>query len=143
MTRAAAPNALYELRNPTTISAQIEALKQLKYEIVGHNQRKELIIQHGVVAPLTRILEGSSRKDGKRKSDLNGNSRGRGAPGRKIDKWTEDDELRLQAILVVGSLACGMVHVHHDGNILNTKTFLKQVQLLLHHCSLVVSYNLS
>lgn len=109
MTRASAPNALYELRNPSSAEAQVEALRQLKNEIVGHDQRKELIVRHGVVRPLARILDGGRRKSAKRRrTETNGHTT-TASSSRRDETWTIEDEVRLQAVMVVGSLALGIV----------------------------------
>jgi len=106
MGRSSIPPALIELSNPTSPEAQVNALRDLKNEIVGHDQRKELAVRHGIVKPLVEILKAEARKGGKRrKGALNGNA------GR-IDEvygseWTVEDEMRYQATLVVGSLALG------------------------------------
>lgn len=120
MGRSSIPPALVELRNPTSPEAQVQALRDLKNEIVGHDQRKELAVTHGVVAPLVRILRTEARKGGKRRSRvLNGNAGGSGTSARagirdderrtapEEQEWSTEDEMRLQATLVVGSLALG------------------------------------
>ncbi|TKA51335.1 hypothetical protein B0A49_12942, partial [Cryomyces minteri] len=102
MARPSALQAMSELRNPTSSSAQITALKQLKNDIVGHDQRKEQAIKNGIVPLLVRILSSSAKANGKRRSgELNGNA---GEASRR-QSWTTDDELRLQATFIVGSLA--------------------------------------
>ncbi|KAJ9665368.1 hypothetical protein H2201_004445 [Coniosporium apollinis] len=104
MARAPTPPALAELREPTSIESQTTALKQLKNEIVGHDQRKELAIRRGVVGSLVRILTATTKASGKRRSrELNGNA----AASRGETAWTGEDEVRLQATLVAGSLAFG------------------------------------
>jgi hypothetical protein len=113
MGRSLIPSALVELSNPTTPEAQVSALRNLKNEIVGHDQRKELAIKHGVVKPLVGILRAEARKGGKRRRGVangggseNGNS---SAPreSERATEWNTEDELRFQATLVVGSLANG------------------------------------
>lgn len=109
MTRGSASDALFELRSPSSVQAQLEALKQLKNEIVGHDQRKELIIRNGVVLPLVRILDGGRRKGPKRRrTETNGHKPVTDSgPGEEI--WTLQDEVRLEAIMVAGSLSFGTV----------------------------------
>ncbi|KAF2261643.1 ARM repeat-containing protein [Lojkania enalia] len=107
MGRSFIPPALIELSNPSTPEAQVNALRNLKNEIVGHDQRKELAVRHGVVKPLAGILRTEARKDGKRRRGaMNGNS-GAGRDGDKEIEWNTEDELRFQATLVVGSLVNG------------------------------------
>lgn len=99
MGRSIVPPALAELANPSTPAAQVDALRSLKNEIVGHEQRKEVAITHGIVRPLARLLRGDSRRGGKRRRS----GEGSGYNG----EWTTEDELRFQGMLVVGSLANG------------------------------------
>ena len=117
MARSTIPPALLELRSPTSPSAQVEALRDLKNEIVGHDQRKELAVRHGVVAPLARILRAEARRGGKRRARggvANGSAvaaaaagSSAGGPEKREREWGCEEEMRLQATLVVGSLALG------------------------------------
>ncbi|ORY18006.1 armadillo-type protein [Clohesyomyces aquaticus] len=112
---SAIPPALLELSNPTTPEAQVKALRDLKNEIVGHDQRKEVAVKHGVVRPLATILKAEGRRGAKRRSNgaINGGGAsvgrdggmGLGAAGQW--EWTSEDEMRFQATLVLGSLANG------------------------------------
>lgn len=113
MGRSTIPSALAELSNPTCAEAQVVALRNLKNEIVGHEQRKELAITHGVVRPLVELLKEGARRGGKRRHS-NGTTQ-EGSNGSVLssrlrqehDEWAREDELRFQATLVVGSLANG------------------------------------
>jgi hypothetical protein len=109
MGRSTIPPALNELANPSTPEAQLTALQNLKNEIVGHEQRKELAVTHGVVKPLAGLLRAEARKGGKRRRNVtNGHSSGLFSDSRKgVEEWSTEDELRFQATLVVGSLANG------------------------------------
>jgi hypothetical protein len=112
MGRSTIPPALSELSHPTSIDAQLEALQNLKNEIVGHEQRKELAVTHGVVKPLARLLRAEARRGGKRRrGQANGHGSGLFDETRRshegLTDWTNEDELRFQATLVVGSLANG------------------------------------
>jgi armadillo repeat-containing protein 8 len=78
-------------------ATQVTALKQLKNDIVGHELRKELIVKNGILEPLVRIIENGS--SGKRRR------RDGGAPLLAIP--TDEDEARLQATLILGSIADG------------------------------------
>lgn len=113
MGRSTIPSALTELSNPTTREAQVVALRNLKNEIVGHEQRKELAVTHGVIRPLADLLREGVRRGGKRRHS-NGTSQeahNGSAPSSRLrqgqEDWTREDELRFQATLVVGSLANG------------------------------------
>jgi hypothetical protein len=112
MGRSIIPSALAELSNPTTPEAQ--ALRNLKNEIVGHEQRKELAVTHGVIRPLAGLLKEGVRRGGKRRHSngltqqaSNGSVPSSGHLSSSQEVWTREDELRFQATLVVGSLANG------------------------------------
>ncbi|KAK4550858.1 hypothetical protein LTR36_000438 [Oleoguttula mirabilis] len=85
--------SLQVLQGPASAAEQLSALKEVKNDIVGHDQRKEVLVKRGLVDTLVAIL--SSRTAGKRRS------------GSSAAPQTQDDELRLQATLVLGSLANG------------------------------------
>jgi hypothetical protein len=61
----------------------LAALKRLKHELIGHDQKKELFVRLGIVAPLVKILEASGNRD---------------------EIWSC---ARLEAGIAVGSLAYG------------------------------------
>ncbi|PUU84005.1 armadillo-type protein [Tuber borchii] len=61
----------------------LSALKRLKHELIGHEQKKELFVRLGIVPPLVRILEGTGSAD---------------------EVWSN---ARLEAGIAVGSLAYG------------------------------------
>jgi hypothetical protein len=104
MGRPEVPASLIEIKNPTSIQEQIAALKQLKNEIIGHPLIKELVVNNGIAAPLARNLQTSLKASGKRRSrEVNGN----GVPLDKDYSWTHEDELRLQTITIITSLAHG------------------------------------
>ena len=119
MGRSIIPSALAELSNPTTPEAQVDALRNLKNEIVGHEQRKELAVTHGVIRPLAGLLKEGVRRGGKRRHSngltqqaSNGSATSSGHASssqvrQEQEGWTREDELRFQATLVVGSLANG------------------------------------
>ncbi|KAF1926572.1 armadillo repeat domain-containing protein [Didymella exigua CBS 183.55] len=121
MGRSTIPSALAELSNPTSSEAQVIALRNLKNEIVGHEQRKELAVTYGVVRPLAGLLREGVRRGGKRRHS-NGTTQeahngadtsSRPAAASRIrsaqaqEEWRKEDDLRFQATLVVGSLANG------------------------------------
>ncbi len=102
------PPILSELRSSTSSINQVAALRALKNEIIGHEQKKRDWVGLGVLAPLARILN-TPRANGKRRESNGNRSAHHGKPafGR-----TDEEEARLQAIIVVGSLASGMLHPH-------------------------------
>ncbi|KAF2767485.1 ARM repeat-containing protein [Teratosphaeria nubilosa] len=91
----AAPN-LEPLRSGN-VTEQVAALKQLKNDIVGHELRKETVVKQGLLEVLADVVRASSNGTGKRRRD--------GAP--LLAVWTDEEEARLQAILVLASLANG------------------------------------
>ena len=81
----------------SSVEEQVAALKEVKNDIVGHDQRKELVVQQGIVGVLVRIL-GSYRR-AEHNTD--------GVPLQASGVWTPEDDARLQATLILGSLSNG------------------------------------
>ena len=103
MTRPSTPPILAELRSSSSPAGQVAALRALKNEIIGHEQKKEMWIGLGVLAPIKRMLN-SHKGSGKRKyCDGNGDLKQIKRRGNR----TDEEEARLQAIIIVGSLAHG------------------------------------
>ncbi|KAI9716527.1 MAG: hypothetical protein M1812_005258 [Candelaria pacifica] len=100
MTRPATPPILTELRNPSSSSSQVEALKALKHEIIGHEQKKEMWISLGAVTPIVRILA-TPRSHGKRPIRLSSSL------SNQSNSLTPEDQVRLHATIIVGSIAQG------------------------------------
>ncbi len=67
MIRPSTPPILSELQEASSAASQVKALKELKNELIGHEHKKELWIQLGVLTVLARILNSSS-KGGKLKT---------------------------------------------------------------------------
>lgn len=84
----------------TTTEQKLVALKHLKSLIVGQDQRKELSVKNGIVQPLANLLS-TPKATGKRRAES------QGVPLSQTQEWTQEDELRLQATLIIGSLAAG------------------------------------
>ncbi|KAI9807520.1 MAG: hypothetical protein M1825_005460 [Sarcosagium campestre] len=101
MSRPETPPLLAELQEPSSPEAQLAALKALKNELIGHEQRKEMWLGYGVSTPIVRILA-SSRSEGKRRSTDS-------HPHHAADSraLTVEAEARLQATIIIGSLARG------------------------------------
>lgn len=78
------------------------ALKTLKNDIVGHQQKKEMWVGLGVVEPIVRIMV-LNKSQGKQ------NSRERYDGRSTNDSYalSEKEMVRLQALCVIGSLAKG------------------------------------
>lgn len=103
MTRAAAPPTLVELQNPESLGAQTAALRRLKNELIGHDQRKEAWIGWGIIPVLSRVL---SIKRGSGKRATAGELNGAGEHSDKAGR-TEEEEACIQAVIILGSLAQG------------------------------------
>ena len=103
MTRPTLPSILSELRNASSPASQVVALQALKHDIIGHEQKKKLWINHGVLAPIARILS-THKANGKRKHRDTHNSR---AQSKQRGARSDEEEARLQAIIIVGTLAHG------------------------------------
>lgn len=103
MTRPSTPPILSELRSSSSPAGQVAALRALKNDIIGHEQKKEMWIGLGVLAPIARILNSHH---------LSGKRRNRELPGgifqsKRNGSRTDEEEALLQAIIIVGSLAHG------------------------------------
>jgi hypothetical protein len=111
MARAELPPSLLEIRNPTNIARHIAALKELKHEIIGHEQRKELVVHHGVLGVLVRNLqedEFGSQAWNEPSLQARRNDETEGGKRRSDEReWTELDEVRVQSIQIIGCLAHG------------------------------------
>lgn len=103
MTRPSTPPILSELRSPSSPASQVAALRALKNEIIGHEQKKEMWIGLGVVAPIARVLNTHKGSGKRRHREVPAGPR---YPDRRAGR-TDEEEARLQAIIIVGSLAYG------------------------------------
>ncbi|OGE51459.1 hypothetical protein PENARI_c013G05643 [Penicillium arizonense] len=99
MTRAAAPPILEQLQSAESVSAQITALRALKNELIGHDQRKEALVAEGIIPALSQVLTSRWPATNQNETAL--------PQDRSTQKSPEDCEACLQATLVVGSLAQG------------------------------------
>lgn len=98
--------ALQELKTLPGPERQIQCLRRIKNDIVGHTQRKELVVKAGLLEPLQHILASTAKASGKRiSSHVNGS---RHTSPTLVSSSTLEDEARLQAILIVGILANGV-----------------------------------
>lgn len=78
---------LGELRQPTSLERQINALKLLKHDIIGNQPRKEAWKSSGVLGLLANILV---------------------SPAVRETTWRGDEgKVILHAVTIVGSLAYG------------------------------------
>nr|POE93051.1 uncharacterized protein c26h5.04 [Quercus suber] len=90
--------AIQVLRDAAASSAdRISALKQIKNDITGHQQRKEANVRHGLIEPLVAILTAAAHINGKRVQPRQTHAQ----------SWAHDDEATLHVVLVLGTLASG------------------------------------
>ena len=92
---------LAELCSPISSGNQVEALRALKNDIVGHEQRKETWVELGVIRHLGAILHACDAAP--HRVDRGG----RIADSKSASHASLSDETCLQAIITVGSLAYG------------------------------------
>lgn len=90
------------IRRPASSAAQVAALRQIKNEIVGHEQRKEIAVKQGVVEPLLSILAN-------RYESNDGKYTGNTDEARDAAHCKQVEDAVLQALLILGSLASGGV----------------------------------
>ena len=103
MTRPSTPPILSELQSTSSPASQVAALRALKHEVIGHEQKKEMWIALGVLAPIARILNTHKGNGKRRHRDAQGN---RWHSKHRADR-SDEEEARLQAVIIVGSLAHG------------------------------------
>ena len=103
MIRSSTPPILSDLQSASTPAGQIKALKGLKNDLIGHDQKKQLWIELGVLVPLAGILSSYKINGKKKHRDVNGS----GGPWTAQRIHTDEEEARLQAVIAVGSLAYG------------------------------------
>jgi hypothetical protein len=99
------PASLQVLRSATTPQKQLDALKQLKNDIIGHEKRKQLIIAHGVAELLSRCLGVKAHRSHRsRRSHDQASPLASPVSSQDLDL---EDQVRLQALFIVTSLAHG------------------------------------
>jgi hypothetical protein len=91
-----------QIRNARNNAEQIDVLRALKNEIVGHPPQKELVVTLGVLEPIIRLTfnKNGTRQDGK-SHDYSFSSR----------PLSEEEMVRLQCLQVIASIALGE-HFH-------------------------------
>lgn len=97
-------DAIAQLQSPASLDSQLAALQHLKNEAIGHGEKKRDLVRHGVVDVLATVLAISPKARGKRRFSETQGSR---TTVEKAGPMTDEDEVRLQAILLVNSLANG------------------------------------
>ena len=86
-------NFLLPLPNFSSPDTRVAALRALKNELIGHDEKKELWVKSGVLKTLSITLD--SGKSPTLHSE------------KRSEPRSEQEEARLQAIIVVGSIAQG------------------------------------
>lgn len=98
MARSSIPPLLSELRSASSPAAQAKALRHLKNEVIGHDSKKQYWIQWGILRHLIRVLNPSKSSGNRSDEDL----------GQSSEELRPDDEdAKIQAIIIIGSLAHG------------------------------------
>jgi hypothetical protein len=94
----ARPPWVAQIRNSRNNAEQIEVLRALKNEIVGHPPQKELVVTLGVLEPIIRLTfnKNGIRQDGK--------SHDHSFASRPL---SEEEMVRLQCLQVIASIALG------------------------------------
>lgn len=100
------PSLLLELQQPASLAALTASLRRLKNELVGHDQRKELWIEWGILSILSRLLA-SKNSSGKNAAGQETNGANTAKRKGLLEMRTEEDEACVQAVIVLGSLAQG------------------------------------
>ncbi|TVY85385.1 Uncharacterized protein LSUE1_G000250 [Lachnellula suecica] len=87
-----------QIRNAKTPTEQITILRALKNEIIGHPQKKELLVTQGALDPVVRLASNkiASRQDGKSHDHTFASK-----------PLAEEEIVRLQGLQVVASIALG------------------------------------
>ena len=94
------PFLLDQIREPKSRTDLISALKALKNDIVGNEQKKELWIGLGILEPIARLLatdDLSTSRSEKQHHDYHP----------ILQPLGEEEAIRLHAVSIIGSLAHG------------------------------------
>ena len=93
MVRPSSPSVFAQLPSLLSPDTRVAALRTLKNELIGHDEKKEVWVRSGVLQPLAAVMTSREEPDSRTNKRTEGKS--------------EQEEARLQAIIVVGSLAQG------------------------------------
>jgi armadillo repeat-containing protein 8 len=102
MARPSVPGPLEQLRRADSPATQLAALKQLKNDLVGHERRKESAVRDGIVVAVSSCFKSSQ---GKRQPAVR--PRVDGSSASFSDDWDVHDQISLQCVFLVTSLAHG------------------------------------
>jgi len=102
--------SLDRLRAASSPHEQLSALKQLKNDIIGHEQKKESIIRAGVVELLVTGLSRAGKSRGKKRSFLPGSPSSfvTQSDTDSLSEWDLEDHVKLQCVFIITSLAHGV-----------------------------------
>ncbi|OBT47784.1 hypothetical protein VE00_01431 [Pseudogymnoascus sp. WSF 3629] len=89
---------LAQILHPGSPTEHVTALRALKNDIIGHQQRKEAWVGLGI---LDSIVQASASTESRQDSKLGQE------PARDTESLSEEETLRLQALSILGSLAYG------------------------------------
>jgi armadillo repeat-containing protein 8 len=89
---------LAQILHPSSPAEYVNALRTLKNEIIGNQQRKEAWVGLGV---LDSIVRASTSKESRQNGNLGQE------PAQEAESLSEEETLRLQALSILGSLAYG------------------------------------
>nr|KMM64038.1 armadillo repeat protein [Coccidioides posadasii RMSCC 3488] len=104
MTIISRPQLLSEIRDPESPSSRIASLRALKNDLIGHDQKKQAWIEHGIVPVLSTLLA-SSLLAGDRPATVQTNGdKGCSACG---DGLAAADATHREAVIIINSLAQG------------------------------------
>lgn len=90
--------AINQLNTSASLPTQITALKHIKNGLIGYAENKEQFLRHGLVDALINVLAAASRTRSKSKGTQAATS---------SSTLLDEDEVRLQVLLLLGSLING------------------------------------
>lgn len=104
----ATPPILSQLQSSDSVAGQVAALRALKNDLIGHDQRKEAYVTGGIFPVLAQVL--ALRRPGKAAAaESNRSPLGQARSYQSPEETQASEETAcLQAILIAGSLAQGM-----------------------------------
>lgn len=94
MARTSSSSVLAQLPSLLSPDTRVAALRTLKNELIGHDEKKELWVRSGVLKPLATVMTSHVPPDMR--------------TNKRAESRSEQEEARLQAIIIVGSLAQGL-----------------------------------
>ncbi|KAL5352673.1 hypothetical protein ACLOAV_002621 [Pseudogymnoascus australis] len=89
---------LAQIQHPSSPTEQVTALRALKNDIIGHQQRKEAWVSLGILDSIVQASASQERRQGSKSGQ---------GPAPDTESLGEEETLRLQALSILGSLAYG------------------------------------